>query len=103
MQCYLLVYVKRLFSTRLECRAAKSTTITLIVTTIQPRASCPRCHQPSRRVQSRYMRTVADLPWQGIAVRLHLQTRRFFCQQPDCAQGKLARLRPPPSEHQKRG
>jgi transposase len=31
------------------------------------------------------VRTVADLPWLGIAVRLELHTRRFFCQQPACA------------------
>jgi transposase len=27
---------------------------------------------------------VADLPWCGVAVRLHLQVRRFFCDQPTC-------------------
>jgi len=31
---------------------------------------------------SRYRRTLADLPWQGLAVRLSLEMRRFFC---DCA------------------
>ena len=32
------------------------------------------------------MRTVADVPWLGIAVRLELHTRRFFCEQPACMQ-----------------
>jgi transposase len=71
---------------RLQCISTSEKTITLIATTIQPRASCPRCQQSSTRVHSRYVRTVADLPWLGVAVRLQLQTRRFFCPQPDCAQ-----------------
>jgi len=29
---------------------------------------------------------MADLPWQGVAVCLQLQTRRFFCPSPDCTQ-----------------
>jgi transposase len=35
-------------------------------------------------VHSRYTRQVADLPWCGVAVRLQLQVRRFFCDQPTC-------------------
>jgi transposase len=70
----------------LQCINASGQTITLIVTTIQPRASCPRCHQSSTRLHSRYVRTVADLPWLGVAVRVKLHTRRFFCQHPACAQ-----------------
>jgi transposase len=30
-------------------------------------------------VHSRYERTVADLPWHGVAVTLHVGVRRFFC------------------------
>jgi len=71
---------------RLQCNSTSEKIITLIVTTIQPRASCPRCHQSSTRIHSRYVRTVADLPWLGAAVRLELHTRRFFCRQPACAQ-----------------
>jgi transposase len=71
---------------RLEGMTITEKTITLIVTTIQPRASCPRCHQSSTRRHSRYVRTVAVLPWLGVTVRLQLHTRRFFCQQPECSQ-----------------
>jgi transposase len=49
-------------------------------------ATCPRCGQPATRVQSRYWRTLADLPWQGIPVRVRLQVRRFWCDQRTCAQ-----------------
>lgn len=54
------------------------------VATSAPQASCPVCERPSRRVHSRYTRTVADLPWHGIPVRVRLHLRRFFCETPDC-------------------
>jgi transposase len=53
-------------------------TIDLVVTTTQSSANCPVCAKPSTRVHSRYGRTVADLPWAGIPVRVSLQARRFF-------------------------
>src|SRR5215472_18301610 len=63
-----------------------NTLIVLIAKTRQPTARCPRCHYPSRRVHSHYTRTVADLPWQGVAVQLTLRTRRFFCPDRRCPQ-----------------
>jgi transposase len=45
---------------------------------------CPLCGTPARRVQSRYERRLADLPWHGVAVQLILQVRRFFCDAEDC-------------------
>jgi transposase len=48
--------------------------------------ACPACGQPSRRVHSRYQRTLADLPWHGLRVRLALSVRRFFCDAPACPQ-----------------
>ena len=47
--------------------------------------TCPLCDQAATRVHSRYRRTVADLPWQGLRVRLVLDTRRFFCDTATCA------------------
>jgi transposase len=47
--------------------------------------ACPECGQPSRRVHSRYQRTLADLPWHGLRVRLALSVRKFFCDTPACA------------------
>src|SRR5829696_3145897 len=60
--------------------------ITLIVRTSQPQATCPRCQKASNKIHSYYQRKVADLPWQGIAVRLFLKTRKFFCSNPSCVQ-----------------
>jgi hypothetical protein len=59
-------------------------TITAQVTTTAPDACCPLCQQRSSRVHSHYLRQVADLPWHGVALRLHLRVRRFFCDHPAC-------------------
>ncbi|HEV2653681.1 MAG TPA: ISL3 family transposase [Ktedonobacteraceae bacterium] len=63
---------------------ASETTITAVVTTTSEEAPCPLCHRHSTRIHSRYMRTVADLPWMGCAVRLELHVRRFFCTNQEC-------------------
>ena len=58
--------------------------LTLVVASIQATSNCPSCHQPATRVHSRYMRTIADLPWSAVAVRFRLQVRRFFCRTSGC-------------------
>jgi hypothetical protein len=40
-------------------------------------ASCPLCGSPSRRVHSRYVREVSDLPCSGRSVRLRVVIRRY--------------------------
>src|SRR5581483_9224586 len=47
-------------------------------------ARCPLCATASRRIHSRYIRHVADLPSAGRKVRLRLLTRRFTCEVPHC-------------------
>jgi transposase IS204/IS1001/IS1096/IS1165 family protein len=42
-------------------------------------AACPACRTVTRRVHSRYWRTLADLPWHDRSVVWHLQVRRFRC------------------------
>lgn len=58
----------------------------LIVTASARRrvVACPVCGHASRRIHSHYRRTVADLPWHGLRVRLELHVRRFFCDLPGC-------------------
>jgi transposase len=46
---------------------------------------CPLRGRAATRVHSRYHRTVADLPWQGLRVRLIIESRRFSCDTTDCA------------------
>lgn len=49
-------------------------------------AACPLCMSVSRRIHSRYVRQVADLPCAGRGIRLRLIARRFRCEQPLCRQ-----------------
>jgi len=58
--------------------------VTMVVTTTGDAACRPDCGQPSAALHSRRRRPVADLPWQGLAVRLDLHLRRFSCHTPDC-------------------
>lgn len=58
--------------------------VTLMLVSGQSAACCPLCAEPSTRVHSRYTRTLADLPWGPLRVHLHVQVRRFFCQNPAC-------------------
>jgi len=59
-------------------------TITAVASTTSAQASCPVCHQPSSKVQSRYVRTLADLPCSGQRVRWLIQVRRFWCLNAGC-------------------
>ena len=68
----------------LQLLDASGTAITAMVTAMSEEAACPLCHQCSPRIHSRYVRTVADLPWMGSAVRLELHVRRFFCVNQEC-------------------
>ncbi len=47
-------------------------------------ARCPTCRRSSRRVHGHYERTLADLPWGGVPVRLRVRVRKFFCDEPSC-------------------
>ena len=69
---------------RLEKIVPDHSSLTLVVRATPAQAGCPRCHRPSTRVHSYYTRRVADLPWHGVAVRLHLRTRRFRCKNSLC-------------------
>jgi len=71
---------------RLDYVVAGYDAITLVATTVPKEARCPTCGRAATRVHSHYERTVSDLPWRGVAVRLQLHSRRFFCDQADCRQ-----------------
>ena len=66
-----------------EVRATE-TTLTVVGHAESPTAECPKCHQPSTRLHSHYTRSPCDLPVSDQAVRLVLQVRRFFCDNPTC-------------------
>src|SRR5258707_11553244 len=60
--------------------------ITLTLRTTSTTASCPSCGTASSRIQSRYTRTLRDLPSSGRPIRLIMHVRRFFCKESTCAQ-----------------
>jgi len=63
---------------------ADENAVTLIARASPRAARCPVCGKRSARVHSRYTRTLADLPWQGIPVTVRLHVRRFFCDEGTC-------------------
>jgi transposase len=69
---------------RLNDLVSEPTSLTIVVETIREAVPCPDCHQSTSRIHSRYTRTLADLPWQGMAVRLCLKARKFFCSSLSC-------------------
>ena len=58
--------------------------VTLRVKSTQTRVCCPVCRFSTRRIHSRYMRTVADLQWAHYRVVLQLGVRKFFCTNGRC-------------------
>src|SRR5262245_27836265 len=69
---------------RLEHVRIDSGQLLLTLVATQSEAACPLCDQPSRRIQSRYIRKLADLAWAPSRVKLRLHVRRFFCLNPSC-------------------
>src|SRR5262247_2590803 len=67
------------------CRVdTAATQITLSLCSTQARALCPLCTVATRRIHSRYERTLADLPWAAYRVRLRLRVRKWFCRNRAC-------------------
>lgn len=68
----------------LDCIVPEEDRITFLASSGQNPVACPCCGKSPSRVHSRYQRTVADLPWQGIPVRFLLTVRKFFCDNKEC-------------------
>jgi transposase len=64
--------------------------VTITVRAASPTAPCPCCGTISKRVQSRYRRTLRDLPASGRPVHLNVCVRRFFCQESTCVRNIFA-------------
>jgi len=58
--------------------------VTVTVRAASSTVPCPCCATLSKRVQSRYTRTLRDLPVSGRSARLIVHVRRFFCQESTC-------------------
>jgi transposase len=70
---------------RLEGIVIIDNVITLAIRTMATAAACPRCGSTTSRLHSRYRRTLRDLPWGPLPVRVILKVRRFRCAQRTCA------------------
>ena len=68
--------------------------ITLTLRTTSPMAPCPSCGTQSSHIQSRYTRTLRDLPSIGRPIRLIMHVRRFFCKKSTYAQKIFAERLP---------
>jgi len=69
---------------RLDDIRVTDQTIDLELTAVNLEARCPGCSQPSCALHSHYDRTITDLPWASISVRLRAHVRKFFCRNPAC-------------------
>jgi transposase len=58
--------------------------ITVAARSAAPEATCPSCGGRSRRVHSRYRRTLSDLPCSGRVMRISVMVRRFRCTVAPC-------------------
>ena len=68
--------------------------ITINLRARQVTARCPLCSRRSKRVHSRYERTLADLPWGEYAVTVRLSIRRLFCDDKKCERRLFAERLP---------
>lgn len=68
--------------------------ITLMVRTTSLTAMCPCCGTVSKRVQSRYKRTLHDLPASGRPITLIVEVRRFLCKKSTCSRKIFAERLP---------
>jgi len=69
---------------KLQDVAINAETVSLSVESTCPAVACPVCGQKTARLHSRYLRTLADLPWGGRPVRVSLRVRRFRCSRSEC-------------------
>jgi hypothetical protein len=63
----------------LICLRPKDGLIQMLLRAYRSFSVCPVCGTASRRVHSRYLRKLADLPWEKLPVVILLQVRKFFC------------------------
>jgi transposase len=70
--------IPRSAGVELICMRPKAGVIQVELRACQAVAVCPSCGSRSSRVHSRYWRTIADLPWEGILVRISLRIWAFL-------------------------
>lgn len=59
-------------------------TITVKVSSVQTKVTCPICDFPTTKIHSHYERKLADLSWANYSTSLELRVRKFFCINNEC-------------------
>lgn len=65
-------------------------TLTVSISSTETRAICTYCGTMATHIHSRYQRRLRDVPVSGYAVKLLVEVRRFFCQNPSCPRKTFA-------------
>jgi transposase len=81
---FLAALLPHLKGLQIEHCAMSAHGVTVTVAGCRRSAPCPICHRRSRRIHARFTRTLADLPWGGQMVQIHLEGRRFRCSNRRC-------------------
>ena len=71
-------------SLRVETLLLDEDGLTIVASSDTTAGRCPVCGEPAHRVHSRYVRTLADLPWAKLPVRLRVHARKLFCDNAAC-------------------
>ena len=64
---------------------ADDSLIKIVVRSILPTTNCPNCQQSSNSLKAHYLRSVSDLPWHGVKIKLLLKVRKFRCRNDLCS------------------
>jgi transposase len=81
---FLSALLPHLTGLQIETCSLSEQGVTMTIASGRGSAQCPLCHRRSRRIHARFTRTLADLPWGGHVVRIHLEGRRFRCANRRC-------------------
>jgi transposase len=65
-------------------------TLTIVISSTESTAVCTYCGTTATHIHSHYQRRFSDLPVSGSPVKLLVEVRRFFCQNPSCSRKTFA-------------
>ena|SRR5436305_5478631 len=80
-----MIIIPELADVQVEEVEVTACEIRLSLRTTSQTSCCPSCGGASSQIQSRYTRTLRDLPASGRPIRLIMHVRRFFCKESTCA------------------
>jgi transposase len=64
--------------------------LTVLISSTEATGVCPYCGTMATHIHSRSQRRLSDLPVGGYPVKLLVEVRRFFCQNPSCPRKTFA-------------